>query len=316
MSDLIPLPPAALAARELARDLAERSKAPNTLKAYAVAWGHFVAWCAAIGVCPLPCDPADVAAYIASMTRTHAPATIEQRLAAIGHMHKLTGHDWRPDAPAIANTWDAIQREFGRPPKKAAAITLQIVRKLVATCDNSPIGVRDRAMILLNFAGGFRRSEVVTLTVSDVTIEFGGARINIRRAKGDQYARGSIVNIPNGKQRDTCPVVALNTWLTLLGRADGPLFRRLSTAGRLIGSAHMHGGAVWDILERRAALAGVEAPPRPHGVRAGCITAIYRAGGRDRDLMQHVRIKDIKTLHGYVRDDPDLDKSPARLLDL
>lgn len=315
-SDLAPVTPAALAARQAARDRAEQSRSAATIKAYRVAWAHFAGYCAGMGVSSLPADPRDVAAYIEWMTATHAPSTIEQRLAAIANMHKLSGYSWDSGAPALAETWQAIQRAFARPPKKAAAVTLVMMRALVATCDDSAAGVRDRAMLLLNFAGGFRRSELVALAVGDVAFGDGGVRLTIRRGKGDQLARGAIVAIPSGTQRETCPVAALRHWMALLGRTAGPLFRRLSKAGRLIGDDHMQSDVVWDILERRAALAGIEAPPRPHGMRAGCITTMVRAGARDHDVMRHVRIKDVKTMAGYIRGEEAIGASPATLLGL
>lgn len=314
MSDLITTRPAALAALEAARAYAGLSMSESTVRVYRIAWTHFADWCAGVGVSPLPADPAHVGGYIASLATTHAPNTIAQRLAAIGQMHRFHELPWDQRAAPIATTRRGVLRVHGRAPKQAAAIGLDSIQALVATCDDSPAGVRDRALLLVGFAGAFRRSELVGLRVDDVTIAKGGMRVTVRRSKTDQEGRGAEVGIPRGRFADTCPVRAVESWLSILGPRDRgalPLFRRLSKAGRLVGYQHMSPCAVWDILEKRVAMAGLEEVMRPHGLRAGFITAAYDGGARDHDIMQHVRHKDLRTTRGYVRRAGLLDESPA-----
>lgn len=305
----------ALAARQVARDFAAGAMSKSTVRTYGVAWRHFTAWCAAAGVQPLPADPVDVAAYIGSLATTHAPTTIDQRLAAIAQMHRLHGHDWQP-GPAITQTRRGMLREHGRPPKKATPIRTDQVRALVETCDGTAAGVRDRALMLVGFAGALRRSEIVGLSVDDVVILPGGMHVRIGRSKTDQTGLGVMIGIPRGAGAGTCPVRAVEAWLALLGRTTGPLFRRLSKAGRLIGANPLSPCAVWDILERRAVMAGLVGALRPHGLRAGCITEAAEAGVADRDGMNHSRHKDWKTYQGYIRPVRLLDESAAGRLGL
>lgn len=319
MSDLVPSRPAALAALEAARAYAGLAMSESTVRVYRIAWTHFADWCAGLGVSPLPADPAHVGGYIASIATTHAPNTIAQRLAAIGQMHRFHNFPWDQKAAAISTTRRGVLRKHGRAPKQAAAISLESLQALVATCDDSPAGVRDRALLLVGFAGAFRRSELVGLLVDDVAISKGGLRVTVRRSKTDQIGAGAEVGIPRGQFAETCPVRAVEAWLSMLGDRERwglPLFRRLSKAGRLVGYRPMSPCAVWDILAKRVALAGLEEVMRPHGLRAGFITAAYDGGARDQDIMTHVRHKDLRTTRGYVRRAGLLTDSPAGVIGL
>jgi site-specific recombinase XerD len=320
MTALVPATPGALAALETARAYAGLAMSESTIRVYRIAWAHFADWCAGLGVSPLPADPAHVGGYIASIATTHAPNTIAQRLAAIGQMHRFHALPWDQRHAAITTTRRGVLRQHGRAPKQAAAISLESLQSLVGTCDDSPAGVRDRALLLVGFAGAFRRSELVGLRVDDVALSKQGMRLTVRRSKTDQIGQGAEVGIPRGQFPETCPVRAVETWLSLLGdrerAGDLPLFRRLSKAGRLVGYAPMSPCVVWDILERRVALAGLAEVMRPHGLRAGFITAAYDGGARDHDIMQHVRHKDLRTTHGYIRRAGLLTDSPAGVIGL
>ena len=320
MSEVVPARPAALAALEVARAYAGLAMSESTVRVYGIAWAHFADWCARIGVSALPADPAHVGGYIASLATTHAPNTISQRLAAIGQMHRYHELPWDQRHAAITSTRRGVLRRHGRAPKQAAAVSLESLQCLVATCDDSPAGVRDRALLLVAFAGAFRRSELVSLRVDDIAISTAGMRVTVRRSKTDQIGEGAEVGIPRGQHPETCPVRAAESWLSILGPRDRepglPLFRRLSKAGRLIGYRHLTGNTVWDILEKRVAMAGLQEVMRPHGLRAGFITAAYDNGARDQDIMNHVRHRDLRTTRGYVRRAGLLTDSPAGIIGL
>lgn len=315
MNELIPATPAALAALEVAQRYAKLSMSDATMRAYKSDWKRFVAWCDTKGVLPLPADPGMVGAFIAAMAETHAPNSIRRCLVSISIIHKLNKFDWRPDHPEITAPLKGLLRTHGRPAKKAEAIGLDIVRALVATCADTPAGMRDRCMLILGFGGAFRRSELVALRVENIRIEAEGLRVLIPRSKTDQEGQGREVGLPAGAHAETCPVRALAAWLALLGVKHGPLFRRVSARGT-IGRNALSPCAVWDILERRSALAGLESTPRPHGLRAGFVTTAYNAGARDEQIMQHTGHRDLKTMRGYVRRAKLLSASPAGLVGL
>ena len=117
--------------------------------------------------------------------------------------------------------------------RKAAALTLPMLRRLLATCDTSARGRRDRAWLLMGFTGALRRSELVALQVEDVTVTAAGLRIRIARSKTDPTAQGAEIGLPRGKYPDTCPVKAFQAWQEVARRKAGPLFRSISKAGQI-----------------------------------------------------------------------------------
>ena len=317
---LVPVPTevgqAALAAAE---QLSRKAAAPATLRAYKADWTHFADWCAAAGFAPVPAEPAVVGAYLASLAGSHAPTTIRRRLSALGKMHRFNDLPWNPAHRDIQGPLQGLLRTHGRPVQKAAALSLPMLRQLLATCDRSARGRRDRALLLFGFAGALRRSELTALRVEDVAIVAGGLRLRIIRAKTDQAGQGAEIGLPRGRHAETCPVRAFEDWQEVARRRAGPLFRRISTGDR-IGEAALHPDAVRRILAYRVGMAGlvIEGFERlsAHALRVGFITEAYGQGVRDEDIMGHTRHKDLRTMRGYVQRAGLVDESPAGKLDL
>jgi len=307
------------AALDIAQALARKAAAPATLRAYKADWTHYAAWCAGHGFVPVPAAPATVGAYLASLAGSHAPATIRRRLAALGKMHRFNDLPWNTAHRDIQGPLQGLLRTHGRPAQKAAALTLPMLRQLLATCDRSARGRRDRALLLVGFAGALRRSELVALHVEDVAATASGLRLRIARGKTDQEGQGAEVGLPRGRHAGTCPVRALDDWQAVANRKAGPLFRRVSAADR-IGDAALHPDAVRRILAHRAGLAGLELEGfgrlSAHALRVGFITEAYGQGVRDEDIMRHTRHRDLRTMRGYVQRAGLVDDSPAGKLDL
>jgi integrase len=306
----------ALAAAEA---LARKAAAPATLRAYKADWTHYAAWCATMGFSPVPAEPKTVGAYLGSLAKSHAPTTVRRRLSAIGKMHRFNDLPWNPAHRDIQGPLQGLLRTEGRPVHKAAALSLAMLRQLVATCDASASGRRDRLLLLFGFAGALRRSELVALQVEDVARVAGGLRLRIRRAKTDQAGQGAEIGLPRGKFAETCPVLAFEAWQAVAKRRAGPLFRRISAAGN-IGEAALHPDAVRRILARRCRMAGL-APEgfdrlSAHALRVGFITEAYGKGVRDEDIMRHTRHRDLRTMRGYVQRAGLVNESPAGMLDL
>lgn len=307
------------AALDAAQVLARRAAAPATLRAYRADWAHYAAWCGAHGFQPVPAAPATVGAYLASLAGTHAPSTVRRRLAALGKMHRFNDLPWNPAHRDIQEPLQGLLRTHGQPVQKAAALTLPMLRQLVATCDGTARGRRDRALLLIGFAGALRRSELVALQVEDVAATASGLRLRLLRGKTDQAGDGAELGLPRGRHAGTCPVRAFEAWQAVARRRAGPLFRRVSRDGR-IGDAALHPDAVRRILAHRAALAGLEVDGfgrlSAHALRVGFITEAYAQGVRDEDIMRHTRHKDHRTMRGYVQRAGLVDDSPAGKLDL
>jgi integrase len=311
---------AALAA---AQALARNAAAPATLRAYKADWTHFADWCAAKGFVPVPAAPEVIGAYLASLADTHSPATIRRRLSALAKMHRYNDLPWNGAHGAIQGPLQGLLRRHGRPPQKAAALTLAMLRKLLATCDRTARGRRDRALLLFGFAGALRRSELVFLHVEDVRVDADGLRLRIRRGKTDPAGQGAEIGLPRGRHVETCPLRAFEAWQAVAQRSAGPLFRRISTRGR-IGGAALHPDAVRRILAHRLAMAGLTPEEigqgfdrlSAHALRVGFITEAYANGVRDEDIMRHTRHRDLRTMRGYVRRAGLISESPAGMLDL
>lgn len=316
-----PLPPSAMgqAALAAAQALGRQAAAPATLRAYKADWTHYAAWCAAAGFTPVPAEPATVGAYLASLAESHAPTTVRRRLSAIGKMHRFNDLPWNTAHRDIQAPLQGLLRVHGRPVQKAAALTLAMLRQLVATCDRSVRGRRDRALLLIGFAAALRRSELVALRVEDVAVVAGGLRLRIARGKTDQVAQGAEIGLPRGRHAETCPHRAFDDWQEVATRKTGPLFRRVSTAGR-IGDKALHPDAVRQILTARIHLAGLRVDGferlSAHALRVGFITEAYSKGVRDEDIMRHTRHRDLRTMRGYVQRAGLVDESPAGAIDL
>ena len=311
--------PAGQAALAAAQALARKATAPATLRAYKADWTHFSQWCADHGFIPVPAAPATVGAYLASLADSHAPSTIRRRLSALGKMHRFNDLPWNPAHRAIQGPLQGVLRTRGRPVRKATALTLPMLRQLLATCDASARSRRDRALLLFGFVGALRRSELVALNVEDVAIVAGGLRLRIMRGKTDQLGQGAEVGLPRGRHVETCPVRAFEAWQAVAKRQAGPLFRRISTAGR-IGGVALHPDAIRRILAHRVAMAGLTVDGfdrlSAHALRVGFITEAYDQGVRDEDIMRHTRHRDLRTMRGYVQRAGLVGESPAGKLDL
>jgi integrase len=315
----LPLTPAGQAALEVAQAFAHQAVAPATLRAYKADWTHYAAWCDRTGFIPIPATPAVVGAYLASLAGSHAPTTIRRRLAAIGTMHRFNDLPWNPSHGDIQHPLRGALRNHGRAVQKAAALTLPMLRQLVATCDRTARGRRDRALLLIGFAAALRRSELVALQVDDVAEDARGLRLRIRRGKTDQAGEGAEIGVPRGRHVETCPVRAFQDWMEIATRKSGPLFRRIST-GDTIGDGGMHPDAVRRILAYRVEMAGLVIAGfdrlSAHALRVGFITEAYAKGVRDEDIMRHTRHRTQSVMRGYVQRAGLVSDSPAGMLDL
>jgi len=233
--ELIPAPSDAALVRwqeleEAVRTYARASKAPNTVRAYRSDLGDFTMWCAEhhLGG-PIPATPETVALYISALagTGTTKASTIQRRLSSISQAHQLAGYEPSPtQAPLVRATMAGIRRTLGMAlSQKSAVVTAELRTLLAVTPDDTLAGLRDHALLLVGFAGGFRRSELVALDVDDIDDTEDGLRIRVRRSKTDQESEGREVGIPRGQKPETDPVRALRVWRSTAGIATGPLFR-------------------------------------------------------------------------------------------
>jgi site-specific recombinase XerD len=187
----------------------------------------------------------------------------------------------------------------GTAPVRNPPILSATVRAMAVALPETLAGLRDRAVILLAFAGAFRRSELIAVDLQDLQETEEGLLIRIRRSKGDQESTGIVIAVPYGN--DLCPITALRGWLQGAGITTGPVFRSMMRGGR-VSKARLTGRSVATIIKQCAARAGLD--PRtisPHGLRAGLLTEAASRGASIPKLLEISRHRQIETLRPYLR---------------
>lgn len=252
-----------------ARGYVEAARSANTRKAYASDWKHFAAWCRRSNLSPLPPDPEVVGLYITACAsgagergKPHSVSTIERRLAAIGWNCAQHGQTLDRKARAIATVLAGIRNRHAGPPRQKEALLPEELIAMLETLDRGTLrGLRDRAMLLLGFAGGLRRSEITGLDLGRDQSEDGRGWIEILEKGILVTLRGKTgwreVEIGRGSSEATCPVIALETWVNFAKLAKGPLFRRVTNRGKSVGSDRLHDQEVARLVKKTALAAGV-----------------------------------------------------------
>jgi len=288
---------------EGARAFASASRAPRTRDAYRVQWRAFAAWCEGHALEALPAEPAAVAAYITNRADAgRKVASIALALAAIGAAHRAAGHPSPTAHPAVSATWQGIRRTLGTAQRRAAPAAVDELRAMLEALPAQGLGaVRDRALLLVGFAGAFRRSELVALDVADLAFRSEGLVVTVRRSKTDQEGAGAEVALANGTNPATCPVRACRAWLEAAGVAEGAVFRSVDRHGHL--GERLDGADVSRLVKRAARRAGLDAARfSGHSLRAGLATTAARAGRTDRSIMAQGRWRSRAMVDRYVRD--------------
>ncbi len=287
---------------EQAQDFAGRARAPNTIKAYRSDWSHFEAWAFEHGLEVLPADPRTLVLYLTECAGWLKASTIGRRLSSISQAHKAAGHSSPTKDALVQATWAGIRRTIGTAEKGKAPIRTADLRRMVEDLAPTLRGRRDRALLVLGFAGGFRRSELVGLDVNDLEETADGVVVTIRRSKTDQEGQGRQVGIPYGSNPLTCPVRALRTWLDASALEQGPLFRAVDRYDR-VGTGRLSDKTVALVIKRQAVAAGLD-PSRlaGHSLRAGLATSAAAAGVSERVIMDQTGHRSVAVLRKYIRE--------------
>jgi site-specific recombinase XerD len=287
---------------EQVREYIRSSKAASTIRGYQGDWRDFCAWCDVRELKPLPAAPETIAAYIADGAERLKPGSLERRLHAIAEAHKAMGLESPTHSSIVANTMKGIRRVKGTAQTQKAPALTEDIRAMVDVADTGVIGTRDRAMILLGFAGAFRRSELVGLAVEDCAFNRDGLTIFLRRSKTDQTGDGRRIGIPYGSSPFTCPVRTIQSWLEQAGISTGPLFRAIHRHGQVqIGG--LSGIDVARVVKKLATRAGLDASKfAGHSLRSGHATSAAIAGASERSIMNQTGHRSTQMVRRYIRD--------------
>ena len=284
------------------REFIRASKAANTLRGYRSDWREFCQWCEGRQVTPLPAMAELVAAYIAECAGRLKVGSIQRRLNAIAEAHKAMALESPTHTPTVANTMKGIRRTKGTAPVQKAPALTDDIRAMVGATSVGIIGVRDRALILLGFAGAFRRSELVGLDLEDCAFTKDGLTVMLRRSKVDQEGTGRKLGIPYGSNPDTCPVRSVQTWIEAAGITSGSLFRSITRHGR-IQTGRLAGVDVARIVKKLAKKAGLDpAKYAGHSLRAGHATSAAIAGASERSIMNQTGHRSVQMVRRYIRE--------------
>lgn len=263
-----------------ARGYVEAASSANTRRAYASDWKHFSSWCRRQGVEVLPPDPQTVGLYITACAsgtvtgdkKANSVSTIERRLSSLTWNYAQRGQPLDRKDRHIATVMAGIRNKHAAPPRQKEAILPEDLIAMLESLDRGTLrGLRDRAMLLLGFAGGLRRSEIVGLDVGRDQTEDSSGWIEILDKGMLVTLRGKTgwreVEIGRGSSDATCPIVTLQTWLKLGRIAHGPLFRRVISQGKTVGVERLNDQEVARLVKRAAMAAGVRGD-LPEGQRS------------------------------------------------
>jgi integrase len=294
------------------------SKAGTTRRAYDSDWRHFNSWCISNQLVSLPATPETVALYITELAdprpgeKKRKVATITRRLTAINAAHHLAGLDSpaRMNHLAVQGVYQGIRRELGTAQTRKRPLTHERIVKVLGTLEGPIAAARDKALLLIGFAGALRRSELAAMRVEDLTWHKRGLTINIPKSKTDQTSQGRDVEIMWGMNDQTCPLLALEDWLKIARIEDGFVIRSVGQYGSVGKGMHPDsiGKRVKDLV-RRAKIAN----PKEYGghsLRAGFVTEASANGATNNQIMKQTGHTSEAMVRRYARGDQQ-DKQTA-----
>jgi integrase len=227
-------------------------------------------------------------------------ATINRALVSISQAHKMGGHPSPTSAVQILETLKGIRRNLGTRQRQKAALETANLRVMVAELGDNLLGLRDRALLLVGFAGALRRSELIGLNLDNIEFTADGLVITIERSKTDQEGHGRRIGLPHGGSPLTCPVRTLSAWLTAANITDGPVFRGVGRWDR-VGSRRLNDRGVARILKKHVSMIGLDPSHYAgHSLRSGFATSAARAGKSERAIMSQTGHNSVAMVRRYI----------------
>lgn len=294
---------------ENAKRLIDKARASSTWTAYQSDWRQFEAYCRTYKLPALPTTTATLLSFLSSQAGDgKAPTTIQRRLITIRVVHKGAGFDPPDEHPSITELMKGIRNNAAWVArKKKPALPAEITRMADAVTPETAKGLRDRALLLLGFAGAFRRAELVAIEIDHLAFVDEGVRVTLPRSKTDQQGKGQEIAIPSEPASPYCPVRALKDWITVGSISSGPIFLRMHR-GDSIGRTAMSPQSVALVIKDHAERAGLEpAHYSGHSLRRGFLTSAAKQRKNIFKMAEHSRHRSLETVREYVEDEAKFD---------
>ena len=271
----------------------KNSKAHNTLRAYQADFKVFTEFCIKNGFNSLPTDPKIIALYLTHLSAFSKFSTLKRRLASIKVIHKLKGNYIDIKHPIISENLMGIKRKLGVKQMSKKPILLNDLKLIIQAIDdekNEFKKIQNKALILIGFAGGFRRSELVSIEYDDVDFVNEGVKINIKKSKTDQIGIGMTKAIPYFKNTKFCPVVSLKEWINYAKINSGRIFKISDKTVALI-------------IKKYALISGLDhSKYAGHSLRSGFATSTAETGADERSIMAMTGHKTTQMVRRYIRE--------------
>lgn len=290
-----------------AAEIAEAQKAPSTRIAYESDWKQFAKWASSVGIEIEPATESSVVAYIVYLSKLGLkPSSINRKITSISQIHLDNGHK-RPVGQLVRNAYKGICRLKGTTRRRARPVTWAILSRMMSHIPDNSIGIRDRALLLVGFAGAFRRSELVAIDGEHLEFVDEGLVISQTHSKTNQSGELRKVAIPFVDIEGRCPVKAMRALIDDLEVCSGPVFLSLGSSGRSRGSwrgyRRLNASYVSKLVKNYAEMCGY--PPwefSGHSLRAGFATSAAAAGSSSTSIMARTGHKSFAVFANYVRD--------------
>ncbi len=272
----------------------KNSKAANTLRAYKADFNDFTSFCLKNGLSSMPTEPKVLSLYLTNLSKTAKFSTLKRRIASISVIHKIKGHYLDTKHPIIMENLHGIKRVMGTHQRSKKPILINDLKLIIKAIDenqnNDLKRLRDKALMLIGFSGGFRRSELVNLDYEDIEFVDEGIKIFIKRSKTDQSGEGNLKAIPYFQNQDYCPVLKLKEWIDKSKNKSGKIFK---ISDKLVAIT----------IKKYALLAGLEANKYGgHSLRSGFATSAAEAGAEERNIMAMTGHKTTQMVRRYIQE--------------
>ena len=270
------------------------SKANNTIRAYKSDFKDFSMFCAKNGFSSLPTEPKIISLYVTYLSSGRKISTLKRRIASISVVHRLKGHYIDTKHPIIIENLMGIRRKTGSFQKSKKPILInelkQIIKAIDTTNKNKGRVLRDKAIILTGFSGGFRRSELVSIDYNDLEFVSEGVKIFIKRSKTDQSGEGMIKALPYFDNKEFCPVTFLKKWLDISKIRNGLIFNISDKSVALL-------------IKKYASVAGLDSEKYSgHSLRSGFATVSAEFGADERSIMTMTGHKTTHMVRRYIQE--------------